>query len=888
MAQLFIVTTPQNSGDGTPLATAFNYTNSNFSELYARAQVNPPISLTGTSSDQPGWYAYDSTYFYYCFGTYDGINPIWAQVLNSSNAYGNATVATFLADFGANTISTTGNITGGYIFGNGSQLTGLAATYGNANVADFLPTYTGNITGDTISLTGNIYANNFIVTVTESVTGNVVAGNLNTTGTVSAAGNVITNQVVTASGDLTLAPVGNVSVANVWINNVQDPVDAQDAATKNYVDNSLSSVLTLEDDNTNSYAVAAGDTVTFNQITDQTSVVVGTANITFGLANNVSITGNVTANGLFNESGNLYLSANTAESWATWQINNDSVSYAGSNNSALVVPLSDDAHIGEIFFQGDTGNAQMFWAGANNDPFSNAFNILSDLGNIQLYTVDSGSGLHELVFNTQGNLTVSGNIAAAGSIGGSYVFGNGSFLTGLAATYSNADAVAYGEAGWGGNIIPSANVTYSLGNSTNWWDTAWFGANTVYIGGTGVSVANSTLTVGGNPVVTANATGTSSVTGNTAITGNVTGGNILTGGYVSATGNVTGGNLYIDGSATVAGNLQVQGNVTFINSNVITTNDLYIELANNQSTYANINGAGLAVGPTSSPLTYWQYNTSANAWTTNVAVSVLGTVTGASLVGTIATASQTNITAIGTLTSLSVSGNINGGGNLVFDNASSNLTVHDGFFGGVVSATGNLRGGNINTLGLVTATGNITGGNVLSDGVVCASGNVRGANINTLGLITATGTITGGNILTGGDISATGNVYNGSLGVGTAASGTPGEIRATDNITAYYSSDARLKENVQNIADPVPKLMQLNGVEFDWRQDYIDSHGGEDGYFVRRHDIGVIAQELEAVLPELVVDRADGYKAVKYDRIIALLIEAVKAQQREIDELKRR
>jgi hypothetical protein len=82
--------------------------------------------------------------------------------------------------------------------------------------------------------------------------------------------------------------------------------------------------------------------------------------------------------------------------------------------------------------------------------------------------------------------------------------------------------------------------------------------------------------------------------------------------------------------------------------------------------------------------------------------------------------------------------------------------------------------------------------------------------------------------------------------------------------------------------------MRLNGVEFDWRQDYIDSHGGEDGYFVRRHDIGVIAQELEAVLPELVVDRADGYKAVKYDRIIALLIEAVKAQQHQIDELKRR
>jgi len=63
-------------------------------------------------------------------------------------------------------------------------------------------------------------------------------------------------------------------------------------------------------------------------------------------------------------------------------------------------------------------------------------------------------------------------------------------------------------------------------------------------------------------------------------------------------------------------------------------------------------------------------------------------------------------------------------------------------------------------------------------------------------------------------------------------------------------------------------------------------HGGEDGYFIREHDIGVIAQEIESILPEIVATREDGYKAVKYDRIVALLIEAIKELKSEVDQLK--
>lgn len=133
----------------------------------------------------------------------------------------------------------------------------------------------------------------------------------------------------------------------------------------------------------------------------------------------------------------------------------------------------------------------------------------------------------------------------------------------------------------------------------------------------------------------------------------------------------------------------------------------------------------------------------------------------------------------------------------------------------------------------------------------------------------------------------TGNNYQvNSLGVGTAGSGTAGEIRATNNITAYYSSDVRLKENIHPITNALYKLSLIRGVEFDWTQEFIEQGGGEDGYFMRKHDVGVIAQEMETVMPEVVAERPDGYKAVKYDRITALLIEAVKELQAEVAALR--
>ena len=117
-----------------------------------------------------------------------------------------------------------------------------------------------------------------------------------------------------------------------------------------------------------------------------------------------------------------------------------------------------------------------------------------------------------------------------------------------------------------------------------------------------------------------------------------------------------------------------------------------------------------------------------------------------------------------------------------------------------------------------------------------------------------------------------------SLGVGTAAPVTAGLIRATNDVIAYFSSDERLKENFENIPNSLDKLKQINGYSFDW----VPMEGIHEN---EGHDIGVKAQEIELVLPELVTTRENGYKAVKYEKLVALLIETNKELLNRIEAL---
>jgi hypothetical protein len=130
------------------------------------------------------------------------------------------------------------------------------------------------------------------------------------------------------------------------------------------------------------------------------------------------------------------------------------------------------------------------------------------------------------------------------------------------------------------------------------------------------------------------------------------------------------------------------------------------------------------------------------------------------------------------------------------------------------------------------------------------------------------------------------NVQHASLGVGTAASGTAGEIRATNNITAFYSSDARLKENVKDIQGALDAVTAIGGKTFDWTDAYLKEHGGEDGYFIRKQDFGVIAQDVEQVFALAVRKREDGTLAVDYEKLVALAFQAIVELRVEVEALK--
>lgn len=136
-----------------------------------------------------------------------------------------------------------------------------------------------------------------------------------------------------------------------------------------------------------------------------------------------------------------------------------------------------------------------------------------------------------------------------------------------------------------------------------------------------------------------------------------------------------------------------------------------------------------------------------------------------------------------------------------------------------------------------------------------------------------------------GQLSLAGNTAASSRTTGTlvvtGGVGVSGAIYAGGDIVAYAASDIRLKENLSKIDNSLEKLLTISGYQYYWNKIAQEIHPERTML-----DVGVVAQEVQEVLPSAVVEREDGYLAVNYDKLIPLLIESVKTLKEEVDRIK--
>jgi hypothetical protein len=651
-------------------------------------------------------------------GFFGNVNLTGGITVNSltSNTFISATgTGTFGNVATAGTVSATGNVSGNYFIGNGAFLTGIDTTLisnGNTNVQTYA---NGNVSVTVAGVANTVVFTVAGVDVTGNVSasGNVTGGNLLTGGAVSAAGNVsaanVNTTTVWSSSDLNLQPVGNVALGNRYVTGVRYPLADQDAASKIYVDNLVSTSISYHEAvfaaTTTTLATATGGTVTYSQ--------------PGGAGNGIGAT--LTTTGSFN----LIDSANVQTVGTRILVKNEANAthngiYVWSNATVITRSTSEDtAGVGNAFALGlndyffvSSGNVNLGSAWIVDAPTTA---VVFGTSNIE-FAQFSQSQVYSA--NTSAGLTLTGTVFAA---------------------KVDNDTTAFDG---GGNITVKAGanlVTPNIGVAT----------------GTSLSV-------------TGNMTGGNIVTvGYVTATGNVTGGNIVTAGNITATGNITG-NYFVGNGSQLSGVTAASmdaGNLTgnTLSSNVVFSSLTTVGTLTSLSVSGNVDGGNIHTAGV----------VSATGTVTggNIVTGGSVTATGAVTAGNVNTGGAVSATGTGTFGNIVTSGTISAtstiqGGNILTAgdvSAGGSLTGGNIFTGGQISAVSTITGGNVVTVGFVSATGNLTGGNIISAGQISSTGNITAPTFlgNLEGTtISASGNVTGGNILFGaGIVSGTGNIY---------------------------------------------------------------------------------------------------------------------------------
>lgn len=630
------------------------------------------------------------------------------------------------------------------------------------------------------------------------------------------------------------------------------------------------------------------------------------ANTGGALSGNVTISGtltvneSITVNKDLSVTGNLFVTGNTTSVSANNLIVNDPMLILANGNLSDIVDIGFVAHYDPeispgqqrhtgFFRHAETNEYYAFYnydkhleAGNNTiiieDPSFLKSNINADIfkGNVMAsFIIDDGVNLRD-VQNTQNtNITAVNNFAAAG-----YTHANNAY------NYSNTQV----------SIIAGINATQNTRlNSIETVNASQNTSITVIQGVDNTQNAQISIIQGVDN------------TQNTNIT-NVN--NFAAAAYAHANNAFNSGNTFasIEAGIDATQNTRIQSLET-VNQNQNTS----ITAVNNfaQGAYNTANGAnGLAAGAfaasntkvTSVSGTSGRVTSSGGTTPTidlaasGVTASTYGSAAALQIPGftvdTYGRITQANSTGI------TVASSVNAGTGITVNQTTGAVTVTNAGVTSAVAGTGISVSG---ATGAVTITNSGVTSITASTGISvnAGTGGVTITNTGVTSAVAGTGVSvsagTGAVTFSIGQAVATGSsVQFGSFGVGTAASGTTGEIRATNNITAFYS-DKRLKDIKGTIPDALAKLLTLSGVVYTQNK-----KAEEFGYNNYEQQVGVIAQDVQAVLPEVVkpapfdIDEnnqsksGENYLTVQYEKLVPLLIEAIKEQQKQIEEIKNR
>jgi hypothetical protein len=548
-----------------------------------------------------------------------GLVSVAGEIVSNSNISG-ANLAI------AGIVTASGNvISNQYFIGNGAFLTGIDATSiqnGNSNVRVLA---NANVTVGVAGVANvAVFANtgvfvSGIVTATGNIIGaNVETGNVTASGNVTA-GNILSNNligsnvVISSTGNIVLGTTGNISVGNTYITNLADPINLQDAATKYYVD-TVATGLDPKESVVYATAAALGVPYTYNNGASGVG-----ATLTANLPGALTIDGNSVQAGqrvlIKNETGAFV--SNTVPSAAFNGIYD--VAVAGNVSTAWSLTRSADFNQSTemvssfTFVETGTTNADTGWVCVTNSPITVGFTeiIFTQFSGAGSYLAGNGLSLNGTVFNVNvdGNIAINGNnqvsiangatllnpnitaatatsVSATGNITGNYILGNGALLTGVITSVANINNgnsnvtisgpgsnVTVGVGGTSNVMVVSPTDVTITGNLTVTGNATLSGnilGDRIQNGNTQIDIqtagGNANVSVGGISDVAVFATTGVFVTGVNSVSGNITGGNILTGGTVSAVGNITGANI---NTTTVWSssdlNLQPVGNIALGN-----------------------------------------------------------------------------------------------------------------------------------------------------------------------------------------------------------------------------------------------------------------------------------------------------------------------------------